>query len=636
MDQRLIGHYNRELEFIQEMGGEFASHFPKVAGRLGMEGLACADPYVERLLEGFAFLSARIQLKLEEEFPQFCQHMLEIVYPDYLAPLPSMAVVQLKVEGDDPSLAAGHVLERGTAMRSGLGQDMQTACEYRTAHDVVLYPLKIQSAEYIGTRAGLAKLGVKPSREVMAGMRITLETTTDVDIKAFDLDRLPLFIAGSGTTALSLFEHIVSAECGLSVATGEKSDRTVRELGGDHVREIGYEHDQALLNYRSRSFDGYRLLREYFAFPERFRFIEVSGLKNILKGGKGRRFELIVHLSSRHNELEGAVDAKNFQLFCTPIINLFPKRTDRVRLNDRDHEFHVVPDRSRPMDFEVHQVVEVKGFGTTNEDEMEFLPFYALRDKHRAGDNPAYYTLQRRPRLLSSKQKLKGSRSKYLGQEVFVSLVDTEQAPYATNLKQLGLKTYCTNRDLPLHMPLGQKGGDFFLELNAPVSEVNVVAGPTRPDSMGLVGESRKQSSAATSGELAWRLINHLTLNYLSLVEDHEEEGAAALREMLELYSSGHKLMERQINGILSVTARPVTRRLEIPGPISFGRGLEIVVTLDETAFEAGGMVLFGKVLSEFFRKYVSLNNVTETIIRTDTNVEVARWPVRMGRRPEL
>jgi len=636
MDQRLIRHYNRELEFIREMGSEFASHFPKVAGRLGMEGLECADPYVERLLEGFAFLAARVHLKLEAEFPQFCQHLLEIVYPDYLAPLPSMAVVQLLAEQDDPGLAAGHRLERGSGMRSGLGKDMQTACEFRTAHDVLLLPLQVVNAEYIGTRARLAKLGIQPGREVMAGLRITVETTAEVDVSDLQMDRLPLFVSGTGTTPQAIYEHLVAAACDFVVITGEKAGRKVHPHGVQHLHTPGFEPGEALLNYRNPSFDGYRLLREYFAFPERYRFIDFSGLRNVLSEASGQRFELVILLSGRNNELEGSVDADNFLPFCTPVINLFPKRTDRLRLNDRDHEFHIVPDRSRPLDFEVHQVLDVVGYGESSTDETRFLPFYALRDRHHADGEQAFYTIQRRPRLLSSKQKLKGARSRYLGQEVFISLVDGDETVRDTTLGQLGLKTMCTNRDLPLHMPLGQKGGDFSLELNAPVREVRVVAGPTRPASLGLVGETRNQSTASTSGELAWRLINHLSLNYLSLIEESQDEGAAALRQMLELYSSGHRVAERQINGVLSVRARAVTRRLEMPGPISFGRGLEIVVTLDETAFEAGGMVLFGKVLSEFFRKYVSVNNVTETVVRTDTDVEVARWPVKMGRRPEL
>ncbi len=636
MDQRLIKHYNEELAFMQEMGAEFANHFPKVAGRLGLEGLQCADPYVERLLEGFAFLAARVHLELDREYPQFCQHLLEIVYPDYLAPLPSMAVVQFKAETDDPGLAAGFELPRGSAMRSGLGDQMQTACEYRTAQAVKLFPLKVAEADYIGTRAALAKMGFRPDRSVVAGIRIRIETTAEVEVNQLELDELPLYLGGTGTVPLSLFEQIMGNVHDVHLVTGAKNERKFTRLGKDRLVSMGFDPGESMLNYRSRSFDGYRILREYFAFPERFRFLRFLGLGPALKAGKGQSFEIVIELDSRQNELENVINASHFLPFCAPVINLFPKRSDRISLNQRDHEFHVLVDRSRPMDFEIHQVQEVTGFGTSASEQTNFLPFYALKDRHNVSDDMAFYTLQRRPRLISSRQKEKGARSNYLGQEVFISLVDGNEAPYGTELNQLGLVTLCTNRDLPLLIPLGQKGGDFFLDQNAPVREINAIAGPTRPSSLGLSGEARNRYSASTSGELAWRLINHLSLNFLSLVDESPEEGAAALRELLELYSNGQKVMERQINAVMSVRARPITRRLLIPGPISFGRGLEITLVLEEAGFEAGGMFLFGTVVNEFFRKYVSLNNVTETVVVTDSNVEIGRWPVKMGRRPEM
>jgi type VI secretion system protein ImpG len=636
MDQRLIQYYNRELGFIQEMGAEFARHFPKVAGRLGMEGLECADPYVERLLEGFAFLSARVNLKLDSEFPQFCQHLLEIIYPDYLAPLPSMAVVQFMPETDDAGLADGFVLERGSSLRSGLGANMQTTCEYRTAHEVQMFPIKVVEADYISTRAGLAKLGVKPGRSVLCGVRIVIETTAGVDLSELKLDKLPFFLAGRGTVPLALYEQILGSACGLSLMHGDKPDRKEIRLPTGQLQPLGFEPGQALLNYRSRSFDGYRLLREYFAFPERYRFINFVGLQPHLAKASGKRFELIVHMDTRQNELENVVDNDNFLPFCSPIVNLFPKRTDRIRLNERDHEFHIVPDRSRPMDYEVHQVEQVHGHGDTAAVETVFLPFYALKDRHEQDSDSAFYTLQRRPRQTSTRQKRKGGRSNYLGQEVFISLVDANQAPYSSEVTQLGLKTWCTNRDLPLLIPLGQKGGDFWLEVNAPVREVKTMAGPTRPSSMGLVGESRNRAASSGSGELAWRLIDHLTLNFLSLVDESPEDGAKVLREILELYAGGNPVTERHVNGLLSVGCKAVTRRLDIPGPISFGRGLEITLVLEESAFEAGGMYLFGSVITEFFRKYVSINNITETVVRSDNNVEIGRWPVKMGRRPVL
>jgi type VI secretion system protein ImpG len=624
MDTRLLHHYNIELDFMREMGNEFAHHFPKVAGRLGMEGLECADPYVERLLEGFAFLSARVQLKIEEEYPKFCQHLLEIVYPDYLAPLPSMTIVQMEPDCSDSDLASGFIIEKGTALLSGLGPNMQTPCEYRTSHEVELFPIKIVEAEYLGTRAALANLGIKPERRVSSGLRITIEVAKGLEISDLNMKELPLFLGGSGTVPLALYEHILAGNCGLSILTGDKKDRNVFSLSADHVTNYGFQPEQAMLNYQSKSFEGYRLLREYFAFPERFRFINFKGLDKVLPKSGGRRFELVVHLDSRNNDLENVIGAGNFLPFCTPAINLFPKRADRITLNDKDHEFHVLADRSRPLDYEVHQVMSVKGYGKQSEERQQFLPFYGLKNDHIPAEHSAFFTIRRRPRLLSSKQHARGARSGYLGQEVFISLVDSNESPYSSSLAQLGITTQCSNRDLPMQIPLGQKDGDFSLSVNAPVEIISCVAGPTRPEAQ------------ATTGDFAWRLINHLSLNFLSLIDDNPDEGAQALRELLELYSNGHTVAERQINGLLAVTAKAVTRRLPIPGPISFGRGLEITLILDETGFEAGGMYMFGAVLTEFFRKYVSINHMTETIILTESKTEVGRWPVKAGLRPQL
>lgn len=226
--------------------------------------------------------------------------------------------------------------------------------------------------------------------------------------------------------------------------------------------------------------------------------------------------------------------------------------------------------------------------------------------------------------MLSSKQHSRGARSGYLGQEVFISLVDSNESPYSSKLAQLGIDTLCSNRDLPMQMPLGQKDGDFTLDVNAPIEKIRCVAGPTRPNVQ------------ATTGDYAWRLINHLSLNFLSLIDDNPDEGAAALRELLQLYSNGQTVGERQIRGLLSVSSKAITCRLPIPGPISFGRGLQITITLDPAGFEAGGMYLFGLVLTEFFRKYVSINHMTETIVVTENKIEVARWPVKAGLRPLL
>jgi len=624
MDPRLLKYYNRELQHIREMGGEFAREYPKIAGRLGLEGFECADPYVERLLEGFGFLAARIQMKLDAEFPQFTQHLLEMVYPHYLAPTPSMAVVQFQPDLTEGSLAEGVPLPRGTVLKSLLGKGDQTPCEYRTAHDLELFPLEVAEARYYPGR-DVAALGLPDLADVKGAIRLRLRTTGGQPFSEIALDRLPLFLRGPDELPMRILEQMLGNALAVVVKSAGGGDKHVEVLERSHVGSLGFADEESLLPADHRSFQGYRLLQEYFAFPERFRFVEFRDIGSAVRRIRSDTLDIVVALDRTQSALEDAVDASNFVLFCSPAINLFPKRADRIHLTVHDNEYHVVPDRTRPMDFEVHDIVELEGHGATAEERQEFLRFYALHDRSADREHQAYYMIRRLPRVLSAAQRRSGPRSHYVGHEVFVSLVDAAQAPFHPDLRQLSLRVLCTNRDLPLHMPVGKGTTDFSLEEGAPVEAARCLAGPTMPRPTQAVGET------------AWRLINHLSLNYLSLIDNDRQSGAAALRELLQIYGdTAEPIVRKQVEGVRSVRCRPVTRRLRAPGPITFGRGLEVALTLDEAAFEGTGVFLLGAVLEQFFSRYVSINSFTETVVNTVDRGEVMRWPMRTGRRHTL
>ncbi len=625
MDPRLLKYYNRELQFIREMGGEFAQEFPKIAGRLGLEGFECADPYVERLLEGFAFLAARVQLKLDSEFPRFTKHLMEMVYPHYLAPTPSMAVLRLQPEYGEGSLNEGFVMPRGSVLKSIQGKRESTPCEFRTAHSVTLWPLELVEAEYFAGPGSFKSLNLAGRQQARAGARLRLRTATGVSFSELAMDRLVLFLRGADALPMRLYEQFLGNAVALVARPLGKPPAWQETLPKTHIRRLGFEEDQALLPYGPRSFQGYRLLHEYFALPARFMFVELSGLGSAVRRCKDSQLELIVLFDRVDPALENAVEAAQFQLFCTPAINLFPKRADRIHLSNRLSEYHILPDRVRPMDYEVYQVLEVTGFGTTEAREQTFRPFYAADDLSVQSQEAAYYQVRREPRLLSSRQQRLGPRSSYVGSEVFVTLVDTNEAPFRSDLRQLGVSALCTNRDLPLTMPVGKGDADFTWEAGEPLESVRVVAGLTKP----------KPSPA--EGDVTWKLISHLSLNYLSLVDNDPEQGAAALRALLNLYGGmGEAVTRKQIEGLRSVSSQPVIRQLPDPGPITFGRGLEVTVELDEAAFEGTGVFLMGAVLEQFFARYVSLNSFTETVIRTTERGEIMRWPIRIGRRQTL
>ena len=322
-----------------------------------------------------------------------------------------------------------------------------------------------------------------------------------------------------------------------------------------------------MLPFGPRSFQGYRLVAEYFACPQRFMFFELSGLAPSLAKSEGSELDVILLLDRAEPQLETYVGPPNFALFAAPAINLFPKTADRIHLSDQAHEHHVIPDRTRPLDFEVYEVTSLTGFGTELEQQQSFLPFYATSDLATGSEHGAYFTLHRAPRVLSTNQRKYGPRSSYIGSEVFLSLVDGKEAPYHHDLRQLAVSTLCTNRDLALLMPVGKGKTDFLLETGAPVETVRCLAGPTRP----------RASPLFNDGDFLWRLVSHLTLNYLSLVDNDERQGAAALRDLLKLYShTDDAPIRKQIEGVRTVASKPITRRVPTSGPITFGRGLEI------------------------------------------------------------
>ncbi|TWI69401.1 type VI secretion system protein ImpG [Pseudoduganella lurida] len=629
MNPRFLRYYSQELQHLREVGGEFARDYPKVAGRLGLEGFECADPYVERLLEGFSFLAARVQMKLDAEFPRFTQHLAELVYPHLLAPTPSMAVVQLQPDLSNPALKGGYPVPRGTALRSVLGKGDVTACEYRTAHDVTLWPIELVEARLATHGGTLAGLDVKLPPGVRAGLRLRLRTAGGLAFREPGLDRLALHLRGGDALPVRILELLLAGIEGVLLAPADAGAGRPASWHGRLPKTalvpLGFDEEEALLPAGGRTFPGYRLLQEYFAFPQRFGFVELRGLRAALAGCTEGEIDVVILLNRTDAHLEQVLDATHFALHCTPAINLFRRRADRIGVDGEQFEHHVLVDRTRPQDFEVHQIEEVRGYGTGVAAEQVFHPFYTAKDPGSATGETAFYQIRREPRLVSQRQRRAGPRSSYIGSETFISIVDAAAAPYRDNLRQLGLTVWCTNRDLPLAMPLGVGKTDFILDTGAPVVAIRCLAGPSQPH------------PSSAEGGAAWRLLNHLSLNYLSLVDGDARsgrgEGAVALRELLALYCpAGDAHARRQVDGVQSVTARGVTRRMPSPGPVTFGRGLQLTLTLDDGAFEGSGAFLMGAVLARFFAQYVSINTFTETVVRTVARGEIMRWNAQVGR----
>lgn len=624
MDVRLLRRYEEELRYMREMGAEFADAYPKVAGRLGMDGLECADPYVERLLEGFAFLAARIQLKLDSQFPVFTQNLLDVTYPNLVRPTPAVTMVAFEPDVTEGALTDGFTVPRDSALHALLGKGEKTACEFRTAHDVTLWPLRIESADYLPNNGAVAAQQLPVGSDVRAAIRIELAVSGDLDLADLALDRLPIYLRGSDVIPMAIYEQIHANALGFYLRDAGRASAPVF-CSADGIRQVGFDRDQALLPPARRVFEGYRLLQEYFILPQRFLFFELTGLADKIKHFEGDRLEIIIPLDRANKDLEHELDRQQFLLFVTPAINLFPRTADRIHLKQFEPEFHVVPDRNRPTDFEIYEVTSVQGHGASVDDRRNFRPLYGLA--HHTGasaDHAAFYTCLLRPREKSVRQQRQGTRSSYFGSECFIALSDPDSPPIGEGLRQLEVHTLCTNRDLPLHMAVGRGNTDFGLDSGAPVHAVRVVAGPTRP------------REAMVGGDTTWRIISQLSLNYLSLADRDDNTGAEALRELLALYVEQQDPLARHVEGLMSVDAAQTVRRMPVAGPISFGHGLEIRIEFEEAAFTGTGVFLLGAVLERFFAKYASLNAFTQTVVSTRERGQIMRWPARTGRRPVL
>ncbi len=620
MDRRFLSLYNNELHHLRHLAAEFAQVNPEHARRLRLdfEGeQVCPDPYVERLLEGFAFLTARVQLKLDAEFPRLTQSLLETIYPEYLAPTPSMAIARFEPDETSTAVADGSVvIPRNTGIRATV-RGARTACTYRTAHPVVLAPLRIKEAAYFTSR-NISHLRLPPETRARAAIRLRFSTTANLPLSRISLARLVLHLRGADDLPWMLYEEIIAHTEAIRVqAPAGPTDRPTGEtLPKTRLETVGFAESESLFPYTARGFQGYRLLREYFSFPQRFLFFAVTELTAAVQSIRGQEFDLIF-LLDRQSELlaNRAVDQSSFQLHCTPVINLIERTADRIPLTNNTSEFRVVVDNTRAMDYEVFQVESVNGYGLRANVEQEFRPFYFAREA--AGPRGAYFNVHRVP-LMNPAQDGAGE---YKGSDVYLSLVDAAAAPYRTDLKQLGVRVLCTNRHLPCDLARGE-------------SVTYSIDGPSTGYSIAGMSTPTLPRPAFPDGEVGWRLVSHLSLNYFSLLGGPEAESASALQQLLKLYApSESHTMRKQVEGIRTVAAKQIVRRADFPGPITFARGLEIIVTFDETAFEGTGFFVLGSVLEQFFARYASLNSFTETVIKSEKPGEVMRWKARVGAR---
>ena len=605
MRNELRNYYESELTFLRQIGAEFADKYPKIASRLVLEPDRCEDPHAERMLEAFALLAARVHLRIDDDFPQITEALLNILYPHYLRPVPSMTIAQFHSDPESGKLTSALKIPKGTVLYSRPVDGVP--CKFRTSYDCTISPFKVSQAQWMTPDR------IRPAlrSSEAAVLRVELECFPDVSFEKLELDAVNFYLNGESAVVHSLYELLCRNCVRILVRDPLKPKSPVRELAARNLQPMGFGENEDVLPYPRRSFVGYRLLQEYFAFPEKFFFMNLKGLGELQRAGLTTKAELLFLISpfeqdGRHQRLEVAVNDKTLRMGCTPIINLFSQAAEPILVDQTRYQYPIVPDARRRQTMEIYSVDEVVSTNAETHETVTYHPLYSERHAVQ-GTSPAYWYISR------SVSNRKGDE----GTDVFLSLVDLSARPMELDYDTVTVRCTCTNRDLVTRLPFGSETGDFEMTGAAAIKRIVALHKPTRTLRPPL------------DGKTLWSLISHLSLNYLSIVDDGKE----ALQKILELYDfSDSADIKKQISGISSVSSRRHFTRVASEHGVGFARGTRVEIEFDEEQFSGSGAYLFASVLEKFFGLYTSMNSFTQLVARSRQRKEaLEEWAPRAG-----
>ncbi|TFW31009.1 type VI secretion system baseplate subunit TssF [Massilia horti] len=605
----LLPYYERELGFLRRNLREFAERYPKIAGRMLISGEVCEDPHVERMIEAFALLNSRIAKRLDDDYPEFTEALFEVLYPHYLRPFPSCSIARLETNSEDAQKTGVSVIARGTKLttRPVRGTD----CIFRTAYPVTVAPLALTSASFAAIMDTPAS--IRPPVGATSSLDLTISSTAGQgSVGQLGLSKLRVFIDGEPSFCAALRDALFMRTVAAYVEA--EGSRRWLELSANPVSPVGFNEDESLIDFPDRSHAAYRLLTEYFCFPEKFNFfdIDLAALCSALPGAKSVTLHLAMsgmRTDSNIARMLGTLSTNNLLLACTPVVNLFRQRGEPIRLTYTTASYPVLADARRAFAYEVHSIDSVTLVRQTPQGESvtQFRPFYSLKHAQ-TPEQSGHYWAMRRYQSLAEKSP---------GFETQISIVDIDFDPAEVEACTLSLELTCTNRDLPTVLPYGQRGGDLFLAGSSGVSSISFLRKPT-------AAHRFEQGHGAH-----WRLISQLSLNHLSLTGG----GVDAFREMLALYDLPRSpASQRQISGIAAIAQIPATAWLPGNPFACLVRGVEVRLTIEEEAFVGSGIHAFAYVIEQFLALYVHANSFTQLVlVSSKTGEEILKCAPKSG-----
>ena len=606
--EKLLPYFERELGLLRRGGTEFAGRYPRLAGSLRMHGETCADPHVERLIQACAFLNARVAKLLDDGHAGFTEALLGMLYPHYLRPMPSCSIARIDYSGGRERDVGGVATQaRGTAMKS-IGKDAVTCC-FRTVYDATVAPVAIDATwfePYIQVPSTISL----PS-EAGAAICITIASMGAARaLAAQGVSTMRVFIDGEASLCATLRDALfMRAACACVEAEGQW-----RMLAGWPIAPVGFADDEALLPGAPSEHSAYRLISEYFAFPEKFNFFDID-LDALIAAAPAGAAQLTLRLALADvrpdtpaaRTLRG-LSADNLVLGCTPVINLFAHSATPIHVTHACSSYQVIPDEMPASGCEIYSIDTVHMLNKSAQGSVvtEFFPYYSLRHDGGASRKGRYWLAGREDLALGG-----------AGHNFSLTLVDHAFSPLHADKGTACVRITCTNRNLPHELQYGRSGGDLRALTPSSNFPIRMLRRPTI------------SHGPASRGSGQWGLVAHLALNHRSLTQ----EGLPALIAMLRLYArQDNPVSQRQIEGITALSHRPATTWLRQARGNACLRGIEVTVALDEEAYSGTGIHIFAQMLDHLFGLHVHLNSYTQLVVVShDSGKELLRCPPRNG-----
>ena len=600
VDDSLVRYYQEELNYLRLSGQEFSKQYPKIARRLELTDDESPDPHVERLLESFAFLTARLSRAIDDRFPQTAHALLSVLYPHLINPVPAMAIAKLQVDVNQTPPDKGHFLPKGTKFLARSVEDVQ--CRFRTVYDTHIWPISIESVDLVSKDA--FTFASTPQNHWF--LKITLASKT-APFSAMALDDVLAHISCNWVKANLLHEALFSEYTDQVYVT---TDEQTPAVGGCDLEAVGYKKEELALPVPDYSLHHYALFQEYFHFREKFLFFRITALQAaIAKLAPTNQMHVLIPIKDASVFQQSGVDASCFSLNCVPIVNLFDRPSDPIRIHHRHLRYRLIPDIRRERTTEVYSIQNIEGIEEKTQKLIQYTPYYGLEAHKNVKEG--FWLSQRVP------AELRGVP----GTDVYLSFIDRNFQPIKAKDIIATAKITCTNRYLA-----DQLTANSLLqpEDKAPVIKITLLNKPT------------SQNYTVLDGESLWMLISQLSSNYLGVLDP--VQGIHSIKDFLYLFASRYPDQPTtSIDDLKSMTVTQVTKRFGNEAWRGFVQGYKVQLEMEKTNQQGGNNLILGTILKEYFGSLVNWNSfVTCSLSDGNNKGEWMQWQPQPGVQAQL